>query len=313
MVIACKKSLIVRLTFVVMLLIVASVTNDLHAEVNLDPEQVVEGLDVPAFAESPKTLFLWNSSISPSGGPPSRDEPLASDRPDFTESSTTVGRGVAQVELGYTYISNVDGGVHTNSHSFPEMLWRIGMFADWFELRLGYNGGTGLVVAEPLGTFTASGSEELYLGAKLGLTLQQGFLPEMALVPQMAIPTGSSALTSGHVLPGVNWLYGWDITDWLSCGGSTQMNKAVDDSGAMYYEVAQSMTFGLGLTDRIGFYGEWFFLTHTAATQAHTEHYLDGGFTFSVNNDLQLDIRAGIGLSDASDNYFAGTGLVKRF
>lgn len=259
------------------------------------------------------TLLQWNSSSEPSGGPPSRDERLASDRPDFTESSTTVGRGVAQVELGYTYISNVDGGVHTNSHSFPEMLWRIGMFADWFELRVAYNAGTGLVIAEPLGTFSASGSEDLYFGAKIGLTLQQGFLPEMALVPQMTIPTGSSSLSAGEVLPGLNWLYGWDITDRLSCGGSTQMNKAVDDSGALYYEVAQSLTVGVGVTDRVGFYAEWFFLTHTAAIQAHTEHYLDGGFTFSVNNDLQLDIRAGIGLSEASDNYFAGTGLVRRF
>lgn len=311
--VVCKSSWASWLFAVAMLLVVATAARELRAEEDFAHEPIMPGLDVPTFVESPATLFLWNSNRSISGGPPSRDEPLASDRPDFTESSTTVGRGVAQVELGYTFFSDVEGGVRTHSHSFPEMLWRIGMFADWFELRVAYNAGTGLAIAQPLGTFTASGSEDLYLGAKIGLTPQQGFLPEMALVPQMTIPTGSSALSAGKFLPGLNWLYGWDITDRLSCGGSTQMNKAVDDSGALYLEVAQSMTVGVGLTDRIGFYAEWFFLTHTAAIQAQTEHYLDGGFTFSVNYDLQLDIRAGIGLSEASDNYFAGTGLVRRF
>lgn len=262
---------------------------------------------------SRKTLLQWSYGTNFGGGPPGRDEPLASDRPDFTESSTTVGRGVAQVEMGYTYISNVDGGVHTNSHSLPEMLWRIGLLADWFELRVAYNAGTGLVVAEPLGTFTASGSEDLYLGAKIGLTPQEGFLPEMALVPQMTLPTGTSELTSGQVLPGLNWLYGWDITDWLSCGGSSQVNKGIDDAGDLYYSIGQSATIGISLSDRLGMYTEWFFLTPSAATLAHTEHYLDGGVTYSVNNDLQVDVRAGIGISRASDNFFVGTGFVRRF
>ena len=37
------------------------------------------------------TLFSWNGSDAV--GPASLDEPLIGDRPDFTESSTTVGYG----------------------------------------------------------------------------------------------------------------------------------------------------------------------------------------------------------------------------
>src|SRR6188508_1634764 len=65
------------------------------------------------------TLFQWSYGTSFSGGPPGRDEPLASDRPDFTEASTTVGRGVVQLESGYTYTHDDDGTNRTNSHSFP--------------------------------------------------------------------------------------------------------------------------------------------------------------------------------------------------
>lgn len=268
----------------------------------------------PGYAESGRgTLLQWSYGTSFEGGPPGRDEPLVSDRPDFTEASTTVGRGVAQVEMGYTFTSNNDDGVRTRGHSFPEMLWRIGMFAEWFEFRIAYNAAATDSFAPPLPQTRASGSEDLYLGVKLGLTPQEGILPEMALVPQMTVPTGSSAFTTGLVMPGVNWLYGWDITETFSFGGSTQANRSVDDLGDVYLEVAQSFTVGIALTEQLGMYTEWFALFPSGSLAARTQHYLNGGFTFSVTNDLQLDIRAGVGLSHASDDYFVGTGLVKRF
>ena len=60
------------------------------------------------------TLLMWSGQTEP-GGPPGFDEPLASDRPDFTEASTTVGRGVVQLEMGYTLFDNDDGGTRTRS------------------------------------------------------------------------------------------------------------------------------------------------------------------------------------------------------
>ena len=48
------------------------------------------------------TLFQWSYGASFSGGP-NLEEPIVTDRPDFTEASSTVGKGVAQVEFGYTF------------------------------------------------------------------------------------------------------------------------------------------------------------------------------------------------------------------
>ena len=268
----------------------------------------------PGYCETARgTLMQWSYGTSFDGGPPGRDEPLVSDRPDFTEASTTVGRGVAQVELGYTFFSNSDSGETTRTHTFPEMLWRIGMFAEWFEFRIAYTAASMDTAAPPLPPLTVNGSFDLYLGAKLGLTPQEGILPEMALVPQMRVPTGSSEFTAGIVLPGVNWLYGWDITEELSFGGSTQANRFVDDLGDVYLEMAQSFTLGVSLTENLGMYTEWFVLIPSGSLISRTQHYLDGGFTYSVTNDLQLDVRAGVGLSDGSEDYFVGTGLVRRF
>ena len=73
----------------------------------------------PCCCEVRKTLMQWSYGTSFSGGPPGYDEPLASDRPDFVEASVTVGRGVAQVEMGYTYIFNDDAGAVHREHSAP--------------------------------------------------------------------------------------------------------------------------------------------------------------------------------------------------
>jgi hypothetical protein len=274
--------------------------------------QAEEAADWVACCEPPGTLFQWSYGNSFEGGPPGRDEPLASDRPDFTEASTTVGRRVVQLEMGYTYFADDDGPNHTNTHSYPELLARIGILAEWLEFRIAYNHATVTDDFGPGPAIETSGGEDLYLGFKLALTPQEGILPEMALMPQWTVPSGADAFTAGEVLPGVNWLYGWDINDFLSTAGSTQINKAIDDLDEVYYELAQSWTIGYSFTEHWGGYTEWFVLVPSGSDAALTEHYFNGGFIFPVTNDLQLDIRAGVGLSDASDDYFAGVGMVVR-
>lgn len=262
----------------------------------------------PDPCEPRKTLLQWSYGTSFSGGP-DLDEPLGTDRPDFTENSATVGRGVVQLESGYTYAFDDDGVTSTESHSHPETLLRVGMFADWFEARVGWN-----YAQETSAALDASGSEDLYLGIKFGLTPQEGILPEMALVPQMTVPTGSDEFTADEVLPGVNWLYGWDISDFLSTAGSTQVNRSIDDgSGDAYTEWAQSWTFGYALSEKLGAYTEWYALFPTSADTALPEHYFNGGLTYRINDDVQWDIRAGTGLNDAADDFIAGAGLSIRF
>lgn len=261
-----------------------------------------------------KTLLHWNSPAEMQGGPPSWDEPLASDRPDFTEASCTVGRGVSQLEMGYTYAYDDGTGSRLHSHSYPELLLRQGFLFDWLELRVGWNYASERqpIAAPPFST-SESGAEDLYLGVKLGLTPQQGIWPEMSLVPQMSVPLGS-AFTTGRVLPGANWLYGWEISEFLTMAGSTQFNLAIDGATAdEYTEYAQSWTFGYSLAERVGAYTEWFVLVPAGAETARTEHYFDGGFTYSWSNDLQFDIRVGKGVSAAATDMFAGIGAVVRF
>ena len=277
----------------------------------------------------PKTLFSWNTCCEcDDGGEFGEDgengdiefefefeeeEPLVTDRPDFTESSSTVGLGVVQLELGYTFVEDENAGTRVRSHVAPQALWRIGLFHEWFELRIGQ---TWIEERTSTGGVrnTESGLSDLYIGAKIALTEQCGCWPEMALIPQAFVPTGDDAFTDDQFMPGLNWVYSWELCDCVSVAGSTQGNRARDDSGEYYTEFAQSAAVAVGLTDRLGAYSEWFaFFPHGAnGPGAKPQHFFNGGFTYLLTNDIQFDIEAGVGLNGHADDYFVGTGLAIR-
>jgi hypothetical protein len=257
------------------------------------------------------TLFSWGGSEPSEPRDPWSDS-ITTDRPDFTEASITVGRGVRQLEMGVTYAEDDEDGQKTQGYSYPETLFRVGTSVDWLELRLGWT--YFQERASDISSVTNfNGSDDLYLGLKIGLTPQEGLLPEMAIVPQMSVPLGSE-FSAGEVLPGLNWLYGWEINDWLSTAGSTQFNRTIDgETDEAYVEFAQSWTIGYSLSDSWGAFTEWFCIVPDGADTARTQHYMDGGFTYLLSDNIQLDWRAGIGLSQASDDFFLGTGASFRF
>jgi len=259
----------------------------------------------------PKTLCAW-SGTQRTYVNGTEDEPLISDRPDFTEASSCVGLRRVQVESGYTYIRDNNNSILKSAHSFPETLLRIGIFAEWFEARVAWNYGIqlnrGNVVSDMF-----EGGQDLYLGAKIALTEQDGWRPEMVILPQMNVPTGDEDFTAGDVEPGVNWLYGWDINDWLALGGSTQVNRARDDADVWYAEFAQSLTFNYKLTEKLGAFTEWFAFFPAGSAVELPQQYFDGGFTYLAHKNVQYDIRAGVGLNDPADDFFTGAGAVLRF
>src|SRR6185369_6251653 len=136
----------------------------------------------------PRTLL--ESLFGIEGDDRDREEPegegrINPDRPQLPEASTTVGKGRIVLESGYTFN---DKGSTFSSNSYPEALLRVGMFADWFEFRSGQNFLSAEQTVGGVQTST-SGAQDLYLGVKVALTEQKQYLPEIALIPQMTVPT----------------------------------------------------------------------------------------------------------------------------
>lgn len=254
------------------------------------------------------------SSENGTTDPDAEADKIQTDRPDFTESSTTVGKDRVQLESGYTYTRSKDARLQ-GSHSYPEALLRVGLFADWFELRLGQNFSNSRTPADDGSVFATSGGEDMYLGTKIALTEQKSYLPETALIIQMTIPTGVNSLSQEKTLPGLNYCFGWDVNDLLSFGGCSQGNAAVDDFGHTYLELSQSLTVGFKLTEKLGAYTEWFafFPSGAISPDVTAQHYVDGGFTYKITPLFQLDIRGGKGLTHSADDYFLGAGFAVKY
>lgn len=146
----------------------------------------------------PSTLLeALQGSRTPKRQPSGEEDRFEPDRPHFPEATTAAGKGRVILESGYTFNSN---GSAFTSHAFPEMLWRVGMFSDWFEFRFGQSF---LHQRERLAgvTTTTSGLQDLYLGAKIAVMEQHGWLPALALIPQMTVPTGARAVTAAARSP----------------------------------------------------------------------------------------------------------------
>src|SRR5262245_52361582 len=161
---------------------------------------------------SPKTVFEW--AIGPKAKddePENEDQSIVTDRPDFTESASTVGLGRVQLEAGYTYTRDRFAGATSIQHTYPEALLRIGMFADWFEFRVVESCTNSRTKAFGQTIDRANGCDDVELGCKLFLVKQKECLPELGLILSATVPSGARSLTADRLLPTVNFVYGWDI------------------------------------------------------------------------------------------------------
>lgn len=257
-----------------------------------------------------KSLFRWAGQ-----GPtePGRSETIVTDRPHLSEASSLVGLGTAQLESGYSYFHDRNAGVTSEGHSFGEALLRLGIFAEWFELRLA-DGYLMERTRDPAnGDVRIRGFDDLYLGAKLALTTQDGILPEMAIFPQMRLPVGHDAFSSDEVLPGYLFAYSWLINDWLELECNNQMNRRIDDVNHSYVELIQTANFEVTLTDRLGSFYEFVMFTPTGAISAPTEYYFHTGVVYLLADNIQADIHSAIGLNEASADWaFTGVGISFR-
>lgn len=260
-----------------------------------------------------KTLFQWFDGQPQF--PESTSDRIVTDRPHFSEASNLVGLGHIQLETGYTITHDRSQGTAVTSHSFPEPLLRAGILAEWFEFRIAANYLAERTITGAGPSTWQQGADDMYIGAKLALTQQYGYLPEVALFPQMRVPVGSAAFTSREVLPGFNLAYSWAINDWLELECNSQLNRRLDGNGLTYYtEAIQTINFEYEIAERIGGFTEWIaFMPAQAATEL-PQHYLHGGFVYFVSDDFQLDFHVGMGLNEPAANLaFTGMGASYRW
>lgn len=241
--------------------------------------------------------------------PPSRPVglgPLVTDRPDFTESALTVPAGLVQVEAGAT--ASREEGVRTLSTG--ETLVRAGI-SRRVELRVT----AASYAVERSAVARAQGLEDTGLGVKIALrdgSPAPSLLgPTLALIAGTSLPTGADAFRSRRALPEAKLLAAWSITDRVGFASNANWARA-EDAGAAHDEWSGSGSIAVALTERVGGYAEYFAFGERMADWRRRE-YVNGGITYLLRDDLQLDVRAGVRVRDAREGAFFGFGFSRRY
>jgi len=75
----------------------------------------------------------------------------------------------------------------------------------------------------------------------------------------------------------------------------------------------QSLVAFYSVNKRTTLFYEWYVWMFTNAADNRPTHYMDGGIIYLLTPNMQLDLRAGFGLSDRPDDFFTGVGYSVRF
>lgn len=234
---------------------------------------------------------------------------METDRPDFTEGTQTVQPGHIQHESGYTYTYDDGKGSRSHTHEFPEFLLRAGLTDD-FEFRLSWPG----YVSENENIKGGEGSDSdgftgFSVGFKKRIAEQDNYLPTFSIIGELGLPVGSADYSSDRAEPGVKLLFSWDLNDNWSAGSNLNL-ASVHDGPDRYFESAASFSVARSLSEEVGMYVEYIGIY--PGGKPPEEHYLSSGLTIAFTPDIQGDLRAGFGATEASSDFFSGAGISYR-
>jgi hypothetical protein len=244
-------------------------------------------------------LFLAFALAAIGGAAPSVAQDLQTDRPDVTEGATTMPAGRLQLESGVARES--DNG--DANQAFGQTLVRYGI-VEGLELRVELGSWQRLAGG-------ASGWDGGSLGLKARLVDGGDGVPQTSLVLTAATPLGDDEVAADAWQPDVKVAADWDLPGGFGLGANVGWGRPVED-GRRFDQATWSVSLGPPGGERLGTFLEYFGTTREAPGGDPT-HYLDGGLTWALGPDLQVDVYGGAGLVEAATDWFVGAGAAVRF
>jgi hypothetical protein len=254
-------------------------------------------------------LLLLLAAATPSWADDDEREPLVTDRPDIAESSVTVGSGVVQIETGYAFERGRDG---SGAHLTPTLL-RVGTGPDT-ELRLEGDGLTQQTIPVLLDDGSEAnqrdrGLSDVSLGFKANLVEGD---PSVGVLVTLDLPTGSQPFRAQTVTPAAKLLADFELGGDWSLGFNAGAILPEDEDGSRFAQGLFAASVGYPLSDSLRGFVE---LSGVGPDAPGGDFLMavDGGFTYLINPDVQLDVSAIKGISASGLDWGVGGGLSVRF
>jgi hypothetical protein len=224
--------------------------------------------------------------------------PIQCDRPDQTECPFIVPSNHFQMETGFSYERTDES---SEAYLYPSVLSKFGL-----------NEKTELRVITELnsihGEQTLSGLNPVSIGFKTNLWKEKGPIPLTSFIGHLAFPHISSTEFKGsYYAPGFRFTMQHTLTSKLNLAYNLGARWSTENAGIATF--VYTVTVGAELTERLGAYAEVYGF---APEDLQSDHRLDGGFTFLLQDNIMIDISGGAGISEISPDYYAALGFSFR-
>jgi hypothetical protein len=237
-------------------------------------------------------LLILTSSLFYSVASAQQIDPIEADRPDQTETASTVPKGYVQIEAGVGYEQDGKG---IGTLTVPTVLTKYGV-TDRFEIRLITE-----VVSYHFLSERNTGLTPVEVGLKTNLIQESGVVPTISFIGYVSIPEfASKGFKNNYSHPRFRFAFEHTLSDKFSLG----YNLGMEWTGGPEANVIFTLTGAYTISDKVGMFLEIY--------DSDEYPWFDGGLTYLITNDFLLDFSSGIGFN-RSYNYFVGIGASVRF
>lgn len=251
-------------------------------------------------------LLLFLPFIITAQEGPIKFEELITDRPDETEAPSVVPKAALQIETGFSFEERDNSNVNVKEWTWNTTLIRYGILEN-LELRLG----TDVVqVREEVQGFGVekleTGFRPLLVGAKVAIFEEKGILPEMGLMAHALLPFAASAQYRPQDT-GFDFRFAFSHTINDNSGIAYNLGAEWHEDGSRPTYI-YTIAYDYEISNRWGIFAE---LYGDLQSRESPEHFWDGGLTFLVAHNFQLDAFLGTGINN-DQQLRAGAGLSYR-
>ena len=242
---------------------------------------------------------------------------MSTDRPDQTESPYTVDAGHFQAEIDLVsavFDRDRSGGGDRRTRGWGTSVnLKAGLWNN-VDIQFVFDPYVHTQVDDLVAKTkeTASGFADFQTRLKVNLWGNDGGKTALAIMPFVKWPLPASDLRNGQTEGGVIL----PLAIELPAGWSTTLMTEFDfvSSGAGGYDAdfVNSITFSHDIAGKLGGYVE-FFSVVSSASNSKWQGQFDLGFTYGVNNNLQLDAGCNFGVTSSAPDFNPFVGLSFRF
>lgn len=234
------------------------------------------------------------------------DDTIATDRPDFVESSNVVGKDRFQVETSLLLERDRSAAGRERSFATPTLL-RYGI-GETFELRFETDGRIDASSTIGSARSSARGYGDASLGVKWHARDAAGALPSLGVLLHADLASGSRAFRGSGVRPSLRVVGEWELTNDMSLGVMPGIGIDRGDAGRYRHGIL-GVVVGKAINPRLRGFVEVAMPHIARSAHGGTQATLDLGGAYLLSDTVQLDAMFAHGLNSRTPDAAFTVGL----